>query len=243
LQVNAVAGEAKLTLHGNLAIPDTPGRGEVSLCLKAPLPPGIIPPPDMVKQQVEAMQTMFTQQLKNFQCRTGSVKHTNMCETISYEGKNVILIKDPSSGINVGVTEEDFTPVGVGPMVDGDWTPLAKFTDWTEGAQIPDIGSCTDAASAELLAKPQFMQKLQQLDQLMALLRRMEPMRFNHFPAQPSLLFANAAVPQRSVQQSTPGMASTVMLAFAAGTLASLAVFAIMKPRRSHGEPLLHNLA
>jgi hypothetical protein len=236
---DAVNGRVALKLQGTFPEDFTGVPGGITLepsCVKIRFPQGMLPPPDMLKEQAEQSEPMVTQFLQQS-------PHTEA----TFDGESVQLYRNPN-GPEAFAVRDDATPVFyslTGPDADGTWNPQIKFTDWSQGANVPDDMTCTEMTPEELRAKPYAKMSLRLLDRVMALSRRMRPLQlaFRHLPAKPSLLFEDAAGTSLSVQSSTPGMMPTMALAFAAGTLASLLVFAVLKPRRSQGTPLLDNVA
>jgi hypothetical protein len=234
---DGVTGRVAVKLEGKFPAEFTGAPGDIVLepsCVKIRFPQGMLPPPDMVKGQVEQMEPMITQQLPMVPQQDATV-----------DGESVHVLGDSEPFVGL---RDDATPVGVsmhGPDADGTWTPELKFTDWNQGSNIPDDMTCTEMSAEELLANPMAKRSLRILDRVMALARRVQPLQpaFQHLPAKPSLLLEGAAATSRSVQTSAPGMMPTLVLAFAAGTLASLLVFVVLKPRRSHGTPLLETIA
>jgi hypothetical protein len=233
---DGVAGEVAIKMEGKIPGVYLGGLpGDLVLepsCVKIRLPQGMLPPPSMLKAQIEPMEPQVTQTLQMIPQQDATV-----------DGEPVHVLE----GFPIIGVADDATPVGVGfhpPGADGTWTPVLKFTNWKKGAHIPDM-TCTETSAVEVLANPVAKRSLRMLDRMMGLARGVQPLQlaFQHLPAKPSLLLEGAAATSRSLPTSAPGMMPTLVVAFAAGTLASLLVFVVLKPRRTHGTRLLENMA
>jgi len=260
---DGVQGHAVLRLQATvdtrlLPMPGGPGSNTVTVypsCVNVGAQlKGMVPPPEIVKMQVEQMEPMISAQLNQ-------LPHKDV--TVGGESVAVFVKTDYHFsdiwGREAFTLKHDATPVHAlqenhrqdeGRL---HWSKAeVNFTRWTHGAKIPDDDvSCTTVSVAELVATPHGQRALRQLDSLMEILRFMKPldMPFKHFPSKPSLLFEAAASVELSAHhRAEPGMVTMTVAGAAAGALASLLVFALVaamkKPRRpTNGTPLLAEAA
>lgn len=204
-----------------------PGAIKSDFCVHVNFPKGLLPPGQMIKDQVVQMKPMIEQQLSMMPHADATVDGDQVA---IYNSKEVSHEDGPP--MYVGIKEEDGTPLGAGVVQPsgGTWTPFFRFTQWTHGAgDISEI-QCTDLDSSSLAADRYAAVHMQVFDRVMASLKGAEASHpvFAAFPAKPSLIFktsGNAATALEEKPGASSSLFPTVAVAVAAGAFGGLVSF------------------